>query len=339
MTTLLTIALVVVVAGAISGATMTAFRRERRSIAKYKQMINVMEDLSASGTIDGIKPRPTFDPSRSHVRKIGSHPTGAADLASTSQAASDATPRDLIRDLVRPEELSESLSQTKTPSSRSPLRSNQQDKLRDNQATMAMPRLKITEDRPASSPPGNDGEDYRSDFRGGNLASGLPRSSKDAIPTVPIRFVISALVVIIVLGVAVVGFERFRGGTTVAVSPTTTTTAAQKAATTTTKPLTINPQSQNGQGATFAVPAGTSTYVLSVTAPCWVEYATTPYGTILWDAVIQPGSTKTITTAGPIWMRAGNSTALHIAINSVNVAVSTPSGPFNYTFSPTPSAG
>jgi hypothetical protein len=38
-------------------------------------------------------------------------------------------------------------------------------------------------------------------------------------------------------------------------------------------------------------------------------------------------------------MRAGNSTALQIAVNSVNVAVTTPSGPFNYTFTPTPSAG
>ncbi|NNN12723.1 MAG: DUF4115 domain-containing protein [Acidimicrobiaceae bacterium] len=339
MTTLLTIALVVVVAGAISGATMTAFRRERRSIARYKQMINVMEDISANGPVSGTKPRSSFDSSRSHVRKIGSNSAEAANVGATRESAPDATPRELIRDLVRPDELAESQAQTKTPSSRSPLRSNQQDSLRDNQATMAMPRLKITEDRPVAPSSGSDGEDDRPEFRGGTLAPGFPKSSKDAIPTVPVRFVITALVVIVVLGVAVVGFERFRGGSTAANSPTTTTTIAPKATTTTTKPLTITPQSQNGQGATFAVPAGTSAYVLSVTAPCWVEYSTAPYGKILWDAVIQPGSTKTITTAGPIWMRAGNSTALRIAVNSVNVAVTTPSGPFNYTFTPTPSAG
>ena len=337
MTTLLTIALVVVVAGAISGATMTAFRRERRSIAKYKQMLSVMEDLSANGPVNETRPRPNFDSSRSHVRKIGSHSAGAGNVGATRESASDANPRELIRNLVKPDELADLQTQTKTPS-RSLLRLNQQDNSRDYQATMAMPRLKITEDRPAAPSSGSDGENGRPEFRGDALASGLPKSSKDAIPTVPVRFVVTALVVIVVLGVAVIGFERFRGGPTAANLPTTSTTIASKATTTTT-PSTITAQSQNGQGATFAVPAGTSAYVLSVTAPCWVEYSTAPYGKILWDAVIQPGSTKTITATGPIWMRAGNSTALHISVNSVNVAVTTPSGPFNYTFIPAPSAG
>ena len=151
MTTLLTIALVVVVAGAISGATMTAFRRERRSIAKYKQMLSVMEDLSANGPVNETRPRPTFDYSRSHVRKIGSHSAGAGNVGTTRESAPDANPRELIRDLVKPDEFADlqTQTQTKTPS-RSLLRLNQQDNSRDYQATMAMPRLKITEDRPAA---------------------------------------------------------------------------------------------------------------------------------------------------------------------------------------------
>ena len=183
-----------------------------------------------------------------------------------------------------------------------------------------------------------DGLCARGGSAGGLLMGAVATMATELFNTVPVRFVVTALVVIVVLGVAVVGFERFRGGPTAANLPTTSTTIAPKATTTTT-PSTITAQSQNGQGATFAVPAGTSAYVLSVTAPCWVEYSTAPYGKILWDAVIQPGSTKTITATGPIWMRAGNSTALHISVNSVNVAVTTPSGPFNYTFIPAPSAG
>ena len=334
MTTLLTIALVVVVAGAISGATMTAFRRERRSIAKYKQMMNVMEDLSANGPLNSTSPRSNAETTRSHVRKIGSHSTQVTNGAKPRPSGAEVNPRELIRDLVRPDEPIET--QKPRIGSASPsghLRISPRDDLVDNEATLAMPRLKVTVDRPEEVSPGSGNTDGRPESASGTSTPGYARSQLETIPTVPIRFVVTALLVIVVLGVGVVGYERFSGTSNVVKLPTTTTTNAAKA-TTTTQPPTITPQSQSGQNASFTVPAGNNTYVLSVSAPCWVEYSTTPYGTILWDAVIQPGSNKTITAAGPIWMRAGNSTALHITVNSTSVAITTPSGPFNYTFTP-----
>jgi hypothetical protein len=93
------------------------------------------------------------------------------------------------------------------------------------------------------------------------------------------------------------------------------------------------PVSQSSTGASYNVPGGVQTVLLKTTAPCWVEDAAYPGGTILWDETLPAGSSYTLHgQQGSLWIRAGNSGALSIDVNGVPVKFNAPPGPYNFTF-------
>ena len=103
---------------------------------------------------------------------------------------------------------------------------------------------------------------------------------------------------------------------------------------TTTVPNVLTPVSVSSQGATFAAPLGNYTIVISVTSPCWVAQSTSPGSMIVWDATLAAGSSHTISASGPLTIRAGNSTAMSLTLNGVPVKFSSNPGPYDVSFSP-----
>ncbi|MHB8190728.1 MAG: DUF4115 domain-containing protein [Ferrimicrobium sp.] len=107
-------------------------------------------------------------------------------------------------------------------------------------------------------------------------------------------------------------------------------TSSSQAAT----PTAYHPTSSSASGASYGVAKGVSTVVLTTTgASCWVEESTVPGGTILWDATLPPGSRYVLQgQGGSMWLRAGNSHSLSIAVNGIPVRFSSPPGPYNFDF-------
>ena len=117
-------------------------------------------------------------------------------------------------------------------------------------------------------------------------------------------------------------------------SPPTSVANKKPPSPTTTVPNVLTPVSVSSQGATFAAPLGNYTIVISVTTPCWVAQSTSPGSMIVWDATLPAGSIHTISASGPLTIRAGNSTAMSLTLNGVPVKFSSNPGPYDVSFSP-----
>jgi len=102
---------------------------------------------------------------------------------------------------------------------------------------------------------------------------------------------------------------------------------------TTATPTVITPTSDSTAGATYVIPGGVGTVVIRASAPCWVEEATAPGGTILWDATLPAGGSYQLNgNGGTMWLRSGNSRAMTLTVNGLPVKFTSPPGPYDYTF-------
>ena len=313
MTALLTIALVVVVAAAISGATMTALRRERKSIDRHRRTMGVMGGISGAANRGSTNSESSPPVLSSHVRKVGGAHTKTTIKPKVVPLPKLPAPRQTLRELIQ----AGKNEGVETPLLEEPLET-------------PSPILESRGDTEVDT--GSDS--FQSQDKVASRFSGAIPTAR-SLKSAPGSRQLLGTGAVVVLGAALLifGAVKFLGrGAGSGATSTTSTTSSTVATTTTTVPPVISPLAQTAAGATFKVPAGSITYTLTVTAPCWVEQSQTPYGSISWDGVIQPGQSKVITTSSALWLRAGNSTVLHITANSTPVAVTTAPGPFNYTF-------
>ncbi len=149
----------------------------------------------------------------------------------------------------------------------------------------------------------------------------------------------SAAAVVLVLVVGYFAVTRGNGAPLISRPASTATTIAKKdssrvSPTKTTQPSFIAPFQTNTAGSSIAVPLGSYTVKLTVAASCWVAQSATNGGTISWDAVLLSGQSRVITTSGPLWIRTGNSTVVSLWINGIPVHFTSAPGPFNFSFVP-----
>ena len=151
-------------------------------------------------------------------------------------------------------------------------------------------------------------------------------------------FAASAIVLVVVIAVGYLSL-RLRGTPSLTKSLPTVTSVAKKnnshvRSTPVTVPSFITPFQTNAAGASIAVSMTTYTVTLVASKPCWVAQSVSPNGVISWDAVLQPGQSRVITTTGSLWLRTGNSTAVTLTVNNVPVHFSSTPGAFNFLFVP-----
>jgi hypothetical protein len=106
----------------------------------------------------------------------------------------------------------------------------------------------------------------------------------------------------------------------------------KKKATSQATPTVLNPAQTTAQSATFDVPGGVKTVVVSATAaPCWVADSATPNGPILWDQTLAAGTSYAIhSSSSSLWIRVGNSHDFAMTVNGLPAHFSSPPGPFNF---------
>lgn len=149
----------------------------------------------------------------------------------------------------------------------------------------------------------------------------------------------SAAIVVVVLAIGYFALFRTSADSTVPKPNATATTLAKKSngksvPVPTTIPDYLSPYQSDAAGSFIAAPNGSYTVNLSVSGPCWVAQSSKAGGVISWDAVLQPGQARSITTSGPLWLRTGNSTVVKLTLNGVPIHFSSSPGAYNFTFTP-----
>ena len=150
----------------------------------------------------------------------------------------------------------------------------------------------------------------------------------------------SAALVIIVIVTIILLPNLASSGSKVTSTTTPPTTVAKKtttsSTTTTAVPQFLAPTSSDGSGASYAAPTSAYTVVITVNSgDCWVAQSTAAGAAISWDATLTQGQTHTFQVTGPLWVRAGNSGVVSLTINGVPVHFTAPPGPYNFQFVPT----
>jgi flagellar basal body-associated protein FliL len=340
VTPILIVAILILVLGAVSGATMSAFRKEKRSIESHKRTMSVMEDLAhgASGVTEhhvaGQTPR-----QYAHVRTVGAN--GSSSTRSNSSSSAPDEGRGVrLRPPLPPQGAQETEGRDRRNLSERRVRqrgagdiertgsSQRSNALSIDEPTVEMQRVVFDDvhgaPREVSTP---SGAERRS--KGRHVSSGTGR--------------VSSLIVVVIVGVvAVTGvvFEISKSKplkALVAAQKTKTsssgTSASSSTTTSTTQPTQLTASSTSSGGADFHVTASALTVVLHASAPCWVEESATPYGKIVWASTLGAGQSYTISTSAPLWLRTGNVGVLSMTVNGLPVSVSAPPGAYNFSFS------
>ncbi len=351
MTAILVVAIIVLLIGAISGATMSAIGKERKSIESHKKILSVMEDLASSTTESKSQAKSAdSEASRSHVRAVrpvGQRYSGNGKGKTTYSGDSlsvgakghgrviglhgdrffvdegEDDPKTLqipIVDLTRTVGLDASDIDDLEELSRD-------EELRDSRLA-ASPI--IIEDSPE---PGDD------DPQLGMTPLHASRTSQMKIGSVVIAVGIGVIgVSAVVFNVATTTHTTRASNSSPSTSNSPVSASKKKAkksvSTTTTVPNQISPLTSNATGSTYQVPVGSLTIQLTASAPCWVEQSNRPYGKLFFAQTIAAGQTQTLNSTAPLWISTGNVKALSIKINNVPVVISAPSGTYNFTFNP-----
>ncbi len=347
MTAILVVAIIVLLVGAISGATMSAIGKERKSIESHKKVLSVMEDLASSTTENRTQTK-SKDPegARIHVRAvrpIGQRTNGSAKAVFTQSddpltvaaksrgriiglhgdrffvEEGDENPKTLQIPIVNLKETDEHVHQF------SELESN--DLAEDPKDESRVSNKTVIEDYPEPEPELDDRQQRA-----------VPLHVSHA-PQMKIGSVVMAV------GVGVIGVSAlvFKVATTsyssknfasTSLSPKKSSSSSSKknSTTTTTAPLQITPTASNAAGATYNVSGGTLTIQLTASAPCWVEQSNVPYGKLYFAQTLAAGQSQILTTSAPVWIRTGNVGALSVKINNVPVVISAPPGAYNLSF-------
>lgn len=109
------------------------------------------------------------------------------------------------------------------------------------------------------------------------------------------------------------------------------TTSGNQGSSTTTTPASYTPVSANSNYATYDIPGGPKTIVVSATQPCWVADSNTANGPLLWDETLPAGGSYTISsTSSSLWIKVGNAHDFQMQVNGVPVTFSSPPGVFAF---------
>jgi hypothetical protein len=109
------------------------------------------------------------------------------------------------------------------------------------------------------------------------------------------------------------------------------TTSGSQGSSTTTTPASYTPVSANANYATYDIPGGPKTVVVSATQPCWVADSNTANGPLLWDETLPAGGSYTISsTSSSLWIKVGNAHDFQMQVNGVPVTFSSPPGVFAF---------
>ena len=96
-------------------------------------------------------------------------------------------------------------------------------------------------------------------------------------------------------------------------------------------PTSFSPVSANSSYATFDIPGGARTIVVSASQPCWVADSDSANGPLLWDETLPAGGSYTISSnASSLWIKVGNAHEFHMQVNGLPVSFSSPPGVFAF---------
>jgi hypothetical protein len=96
-------------------------------------------------------------------------------------------------------------------------------------------------------------------------------------------------------------------------------------------PSKYTPVSANSSYATYDIPGGARTIVVSASQPCWVADSDSANGPLLWDQTLPAGGSYTISsTASSLWIKVGNAHDFQMQVNGVPVSFSSPPGVFSF---------
>lgn len=354
MTAILVVAIIVLLVGAVSGATVSALGKERKSIESHKKILSVMEDLSHSSP--EVAKNLHEEPSRTHVRSVRPIKEGLfashLDEESPVPTATQGRVIGLHGDSYVVKEAMFDPATQQIPIVQSDLELDNQ--IPDNQINESP----VQEDLGVSAQANGHGprklESVIDDDSPGPIYdNGRPAAFSSREPGVldkpeghlsKVAFmrvgpVIVAVGVAVVLVSAVVfdvatTSHPVKGnlGSTPSQKTTQSPTKAKKSSTTSTVLSKIVPVSSNSAGATYQVPAGTMTVVVSASAPSWVEQSNTAYGKLFFAQTMSAGQSQTFRSSGPIWIRTGNVRVLTITVDNLPVVFSAPPGTYNFSF-------
>lgn len=351
MKLLLLLLIVFGVGGFLMSWLATAYSRERRSIARHNQAMGVMHKISGDAPgVAGVIPVEA----NPHIRVVkpgGNHEGDDLVVKASSDAVPPQNlPADSIEKVPDPPSLpaaksvgfSDGISGDEPSVSRRLVSASNNFKKEPNLDEFNLdstgefaPRFgaPLVFDETASLDPSLSNKSLgRSPRFGWNRPRGLGRGS--ATPVLAASSVALVLIVII-------GFFAFSKSPATVKSNIVTTTVPPvpknktTASTTTTVPSFLAPSSSNYLGASYPAPTGSYSVVVSVTSgACWVAQSTAAGAVISWEAVLQAGQSRTISTTGPLWIRVGNSTVATLSINGVPLHFTSKPGPYNFTFVP-----
>ncbi len=307
MKLLVVLLIILGVGGFVVSWIATAYTRERRSIERYSQTMGVMQKLSGEPHL----PQPPGGEPNQHIKVMGKGYVGK-----------DASPRTVSRS-IDPSLVAKALADQ--AAARNPSASPLSDRLGSAPKTPIPPATFDDTDEALPLGEGSTGALARTRSLPG-LGSAISR------PQRLLAGIGAGLVVVVIAAYLIVAPTGKRAKTGARISVSTSTTRPAPVQTTTTIPVSLTPISSNAQGATFAAPSGSYTVVVSVSAPCWVAQSVVPGGAISWDAVLQPGQTRTITTSGSLSLRAGNSRAMTLTLNGSPARFTSTPGAFDVSF-------
>ena len=96
-------------------------------------------------------------------------------------------------------------------------------------------------------------------------------------------------------------------------------------------PTSYTPVSSNASYATYDIPGGAKTIVVSASQPCWVADSDSANGALLWDETLPAGGSYTISsTAASLWIKVGNAHEFQMQVNGVPVSFSAPPGVYAF---------
>jgi hypothetical protein len=96
-------------------------------------------------------------------------------------------------------------------------------------------------------------------------------------------------------------------------------------------PSKYTPVSANSSYATYDIPGGARTIVVSASQPCWVADSDSANGPLIWDQTLPAGGSYTISsTASSLWIKVGNAHDFQMQVNGVPVSFSSPPGVFSF---------
>jgi Domain of unknown function (DUF4115) len=100
-------------------------------------------------------------------------------------------------------------------------------------------------------------------------------------------------------------------------------------------PSPVSLVSHDDQGAVYNVRASQLSLSAVASGRVWMEIVsgTGPFGPVLWQGILNPGQTQTITNSAPVWVRIGAASNVAVTVNGGGVLLPQSPTTYNLTFS------